>query len=373
MRSRSKSVTHAIPRTLMPSGTWGYAAVSQMLRRSGVLSGAKVESILAVGVKSRTTLVRTNTGRTLFLKFSPTPGANRELWFYQHLGSPDASSHLRQLAVKLEAFDQQTNVLMIEGLVDYTTLNEHIRRSAFSDNHFFAVIAWSIGRLHVQTPRLHGCLDCPCELPSTEPPTVESYAHSAGIDYGTFLAVVQSVRGELEDLRSNWRPQSFIHGDLSGENILLPLSAAKDPIVKLVDWEFCGWGDPLWDIGTLLGQFLFQWLQSLQPIGSANLGDLLSATQIKQQDLLSALSSTWLNYCGGRGESSDMDSLRKALRYAGVFLLNRGFAWVSCHGILNTSSYLALQVARTILTDTDTIMTALFPGVASTGYMRAGS
>ncbi|MCY3735351.1 MAG: phosphotransferase [Gemmatimonadaceae bacterium] len=60
------------------------------------------------------------------------------------------------------------------------------------------------------------------------------------------------LRGEIEWLRAGGEPQSargaLVHGDYFSGNLL-----ASDAGLKIVDWDLLALGDPMWDLGFLVG------------------------------------------------------------------------------------------------------------------------
>jgi thiamine kinase-like enzyme len=58
----------------------------------------------------------------------------------------------------------------------------------------------------------------------------------------------------FDDLASRWRPSAFIHADAKWDNWMVVKDSRGRRTVRLIDWEFAGVGDPLWDIGGVLGQ-----------------------------------------------------------------------------------------------------------------------
>jgi hypothetical protein len=66
------------------------------------------------------------------------------------------------------------------------------------------------------------------------------------------------VRGRLDGLRDTWESRALIHGDVRSSNVLVPTPSPErrvdppDHGVWLVDWECGGLGDPGWDVGGAL-------------------------------------------------------------------------------------------------------------------------
>jgi hypothetical protein len=67
------------------------------------------------------------------------------------------------------------------------------------------------------------------------------------------LADPDRVEGVVARARDTWAATAAIHGDLRWDNYLL---APDRGGLVLIDWEFSGWGDPAWDLSSLLADAL---------------------------------------------------------------------------------------------------------------------
>src|SRR5512145_3314322 len=69
----------------------------------------------------------------------------------------------------------------------------------------------------------------------------------------------------LEELNRSWTATALIHRDVRLKNFLLaaPIPTMRHADVKLIDWELACIGDPRWDIGAALGNYLGLWLESI--------------------------------------------------------------------------------------------------------------
>jgi Phosphotransferase enzyme family len=76
--------------------------------------------------------------------------------------------------------------------------------------------------------------------------------------YSEFLRLYQQ-RGldpALRNLKATWKSESVIHGDFTASNILYQPGVHPHCYI-LTDWELSGIGDPLWDIGSLVGSLIW--------------------------------------------------------------------------------------------------------------------
>jgi aminoglycoside phosphotransferase (APT) family kinase protein len=62
----------------------------------------------------------------------------------------------------------------------------------------------------------------------------------------------------LDGLRAEWRADTLTHGDWKLENCLI--SPDRNHL-RVVDWEFVGWGDSIWDVSGLLQSYWSFWVR----------------------------------------------------------------------------------------------------------------
>ena len=69
---------------------------------------------------------------------------------------------------------------------------------------------------------------------------------------GLLIRMLQSQEGcaeHLDSLRTLWRVETVIHGDIRPGNVLIVKGRGESPReVWIVDWEMVQLGDPAWDL-----------------------------------------------------------------------------------------------------------------------------
>jgi aminoglycoside phosphotransferase (APT) family kinase protein len=64
----------------------------------------------------------------------------------------------------------------------------------------------------------------------------------------------------LQEVAGGWAPETLVHGDVTLGDLLCAADPDEEDPVTVVRWETAGRGDPRWDIGCLIGDFLGAWL-----------------------------------------------------------------------------------------------------------------
>jgi hypothetical protein len=79
-----------------------------------------------------------------------------------------------------------------------------------------------------------------------------------------------------EPLLDAWRAHAgLVHHDVRWDNLLV--AAGEDPqggpVLRLIDWEMAGVGDPAWDVACYLGEHVRFWLLSAMMLRARDLAD----------------------------------------------------------------------------------------------------
>ncbi len=179
----------------------------------------------------------------------------------------------------------------------------------------------------------------------------------AGPGHGEFVRrmVQLGVPPLLETLRSGWCSTSLIHGDLKFDNILCPVGSGAT--VRLIDWELSGMGDPGWDVGAVLGSYLYAWVTSFNFALGASLSAWIDSAPVPLADIHHETRAFSDAYTRAR----DTTDLERAtwLRYAAAFLLERASASAYQTHPLPARDLATLQVAAQLLARPDQFLEML--------------
>ena len=77
----------------------------------------------------------------------------------------------------------------------------------------------------------------------------------ATVNLMRLLADDPDLAGTLRHTRSRWRDRCLIHGDIRRENWILRRKGRRAAL-HVIDWELSGSGDPAWDLGSALAEFV---------------------------------------------------------------------------------------------------------------------
>ncbi|MEH2044251.1 phosphotransferase [Nostoc sp.] len=163
----------------------------------------------------------------------------------------------------------------------------------------------------------------------------------------------ESLSSAIADLAYSWNPCCLTHNDLKLNNILVHSrwEQLDNCLVRLIDWEACSWGDPAFDLGTLLASYLGIWLKSLVVDPTIGLEEslhlALTPLEILQPSLI-ALIRAYVNafpmileYC--------RDFISRVIQFAGLALIHQIQEMVTCRKHFNNAELCMLQVAKSLL------------------------
>jgi len=192
----------------------------------------------------------------VFVKSAAPAALLREGAVLLHLQHARASGAL--LAPAPLACDSRSGRLYVEALRGWRTLHElftdgaerelaHARRlgARLAELHILDPAPLPAARDHL--PRLELSPREMTELPSE---TLALLGHLQG---------VPGLQDDLAELRAGASELALVHGDMKLDNVL----CGPGEHLLLVDFEHAGAGDPAWDAGAALGDYLSRWLLSV--------------------------------------------------------------------------------------------------------------
>ncbi|QSE84949.1 phosphotransferase family protein [Rhodococcus koreensis] len=214
--------------------------------------------------------------------------------------------------------------LYIEPLIGWTSLHTVFEEQCEQGNSAAIDLGRALARTHAvplpdfgasreYIPRL---VVTPADLASLpgELPRMLSFLHAAN-DFDAALA----------EIRSRTYTPCFVHGDAKLDNVLVSPTGE----VCLVDWEFGGIGDPAWDLGAAMGDFILRWIVSARVAPATPLHSWLEGATISR-DYAAALAASIVD--GYRQQSEDTPSADRIAECVGVFLIHRAMAWIELYG-----------------------------------------
>jgi hypothetical protein len=137
----------------------------------------------------------------------------------------------------------------------------------------------------------------------------------------------EGLEAAIADLANAWHPCCLTHNDLNLNNILVHSKWDKldDCIVQLIDWEACAWGDPAFDLGTLIANYLQLWLHSLVVDPTLDFDESLHLAMIPLEVLQPSMLSLIQAYLSAFPMILEchQDFLVRVVQFAGLALIHQ--------------------------------------------------
>ncbi len=172
-----------------------------------------------------------------------------------------------------------------------------------------------------------------------------------------FFALYQrydSLGQAIAELGNSLKPSCLTHNDLKLNNILLADDWEQGIVnntIRLIDWERCSWGDPAFDLGTLIGSYLHIWLSSMITSKTMSIDESLrmATTPLEAiQPSIAALAIAYLNHFPEILEHRP-DFLQRVVQFAGWNLIVAIQSTLQYQKSFGNTGICMLQVAKSLL------------------------
>ncbi|MDB9335828.1 aminoglycoside phosphotransferase family protein [Nodularia spumigena] len=170
-----------------------------------------------------------------------------------------------------------------------------------------------------------------------------------------FFALYQrydSLGQAIAELGQSVKPACVTHNDLKLNNILLRNNwQDSHNIIRFIDWERSAWGDPAFDLGTIIGNYVQIWLGSLVISNSLSIEESLrlAITPLELlQPSIGALTKAYLNTFPEILEHHP-DYLQRVVQFAGFNLIQQIQAMIQYEKSFNNMGIAMMQVAKALL------------------------
>jgi aminoglycoside phosphotransferase (APT) family kinase protein len=254
-------------------------------------------------------------------------------------------------------YEPEHALLVIELVSGARTLLEHQ-----SNGRFSVTLARSLGRalgtLHRESA---GASPGNGALPAGPPfalwihrPTVSMLRDVSEAN----VALIRSLQGApgledlLEELRMDWRPACITHNDYKADNCVVVRGRdGRGTGVRLVDWEIGGPGDPAWDAGSVLGDYLSAWLSSIPITGTDPPERFAEIARFPLSRMRPALGAFWESYSKHAAlDATASDRLLvRAARFSAARLIQSAFEQTQHTSVLTGTTLCLVQVAVNVL------------------------
>jgi hypothetical protein len=299
---------------------------------------------------------------------------NHEAFVYRTLHGTAFRNYLPRLCY----FDTRRCLLVLTAERSARNLNEHHHVTRRFSTRVAAAVGRSTAVLHSiplsefsesQRPRL-SIARLPFAFHLHRPDMVLFENASQGcLNFVRLLQEAEELCFRIDLMKREWRDETLIHNDLRWDNcILYWLPHTRQPALMLVDWELARIGDPAWDIGTVLAEYVACWVRSARISGALPLDVVVARAVYPLERMKPAMEAFRLSYKRTRhlpDEAAGRTFLR-ATQFAGVRLVQTAFERLQRSMTVTAEAVTLMQLALNILQRPQEAGIVLF-GMSSNG------
>lgn len=372
--------------------------VIQYLRSSGLCSsedGSSEDSELPKSTKNLNLLVTLADNRKLLVKQERSIDNDEkeqeffnEWLFHQLLEQFPVIGNIGAIASSVLHFDEENSILIRSYLSEYQELGNYYQQNDIFPEAIASTIGDTLGALHRATFNRREYRDFMATAPEGQfryhfnnpaqgiksiAPEIFGMVPTDALKFYTLYQRHDNLESAIGDLANDWQPCCLTHNDLKLDNILIHSrwEHLDNAIVRLIDWEACAWGDPAFDLGTLLASYLKIWLDSLVVDPTIELEESLqlAVTPLEAlQPSMLALTQAYLKAFPNILDYRD-DFLLRVIQFAGLALIHQIEATIKYHKYFDNISISMLQVAKNLLTMPQLAMLTVF-GISESEILK---
>lgn len=288
-------------------------------------------------------------------------------------------NHLHPLIPEVLHFDRDNSIIVFRFLDAYRDLMDFYTK----ENSFPAETAVAIGTLvatiHRDTFKCQKYKDFLCQnqdnltdlqitnliqgLERIEP-EIFGLVPADGLKFFALYQRYESLEEALANLGNALAPCCLTHNDLKLNNLLLHKNwqRSSNSSVRLIDWERSTWGDPAFDLGTLISSYMQIWLSSLVISKSLSIEESLRLAITPLEKLQPSIASLTQVYLQTFPEILEYRPyfLLRVVQFTGFGLIQRIQAAIEYKKSFGNGGIAMLQVAKTLLCRPQQSMPTIF-------------
>ncbi|NJM73361.1 MAG: aminoglycoside phosphotransferase family protein [Scytonema sp. RU_4_4] len=354
--------------------------VIQYLYKAGLCSseeGANTDSELPRTSQKNFNLLVTLPGNNKILvkqeRFIDNDGEPQEFFnewlFHQLLQQFPVLGNISVIASLVVHFDEEKSILVRHYLKEYFELASFYQKNAYFPKAIASAIGISLGALHRATFNRREYRDFMATAPQGQfryqfynpaqgigsiGPEIFGNVPTDALKFYVLYQCYESLEAAIAELAYEWNPCCLTHNDLRLENILVHSRWERldNCLVKLIDWEACSWGDPAFDLGTLVASYLTIWLENLVVDSTIELEESLLLAAIPLEHLQHSILALILGYLDTfpRILEHCCEFVQRVIQFAGLVLIHRIQEKINFEKSFDNSGILMLDFAKVLLT-----------------------
>jgi hypothetical protein len=299
-------------------------------------------------------------------------GINHELFnewlFHQLLQKFPVLGNISAIAPLVLHFDEENSLLIRSYFSEYLDLGEYYQNNIFP-TEIASAIGTTLAALHRTTFQGKEYRDFMATAPQGQfryhfynpaqgiaslDPAIFGKIPTEALRFHVLYQNCESLEAAIADLAYEWNPCCLTHNDLKLNNILIHSrwNQLDNCLVQLIDWEACTWGDPAFDLGTILASYLEIWLESLIVDPTLELTESLQLAMTPLAEIQPSLVALLQGYLHAFPMilTYHPDFLVRVIKFTGLALINQIQDQINNCKLFDNSHLCMLELAKNLLT-----------------------
>jgi hypothetical protein len=312
-----------------------------------------------------------------------------EWLFHQLLQKFPVIGNIGAIASSLLHFDEENSILVQSYFSEYVELSKFYQQSSIFPTAIASAIGTTLAGLHRATFNKREYRDFmstapagqfrynfynPAQgIPSINPDTFGKIPTEA-LQFHRLYQRYESLESAIADLAYDWKPSCLTHNDLQLSNILVHSrwEQLDNCLTRLIDWEACGWGDPAFDLGTLLASYLGVWLSSLIVDPTLELEESLNLAMTPLEAIQPSILALIQAYLDAFPMILEyhQDFILRVIKFAGLALIQQIQHRIEFQKSFDNSNLCTLEVAKSLLTMPEQSVLTIF-GISTAEILQS--
>ena len=300
--------------------------------------------------------------------------------------------HLRPFLPEVLSFDKENSIIIFNYLDDYRDVMDFYTKENTFPTEIGAAIGTLLATIHRDTFNHQEYQDFFSQnadsLTASQVknlirglerigPEIFGVVPADGLKFFALYQRYDSLGEAIAKLGSTFTPSCVTHNDLKLNNILLhkDWEESSNGIVRLIDWERSAWGDPAFDLGTLIASYLQIWLDSLVISKSLSIEESLRLAMTPLEQLQPSIAQLTQAYLHKFPEILEHrpDFLQRTVQFVGFALIQQIQAMIQYQKSFGNMGIAMLQVAKTLLCRPEQSMPTIFGTAAQFSRLSASA
>lgn len=299
-----------------------------------------------------------------------------EWQLHQFLHSCSDLIYTSSLNLEILHFDEMNSILSYKLPEGYIDLESYYTNQNVFSIKIAEVVGMSLAVLHRETIDSRNCFDFMNKIVDDKPgyqffypnyllnrlapETLFTEFSITSFRFLDFYQRSESLKAAITELVVNYSHCCLTHNNLHLDNILIPTQweiispqnkVFNRAVIKLFNWERCSWGDPAFDLGTAIANYLILWLNSLTLFPGIELDKSLQLATIPLEFIQPSIIALTKAYISNFEMILQIrpSFIKQVIQFTALSLIYKIIESIEVTHSFNSQLIVTLQVAKTML------------------------